>query len=76
MHWLPWWAYPAACCALAGGACGWVLGYAHRELVEWGRRCARLLAWRRKHRPVARAYRELWRDAVHLCATGELRPGR
>ena len=25
---------------------------------------------------VVRAYRELWRDIVHLCATGNLRPGR
>jgi len=25
---------------------------------------------------VIRAYRELWRDIVHLCATGQLRPGR
>lgn len=23
-----------------------------------------------------RAYAELWRDIVHLCATGQLRPGR
>lgn len=27
-------------------------------------------------RRLARAYRELWRDIVHLCATGQLRPGR
>jgi membrane protein YqaA with SNARE-associated domain len=44
MHWLPWWAYPAACCVLTGGACGWVLGYLHREFVELGRAYGRLLA--------------------------------
>lgn len=27
-------------------------------------------------RRVAAAYRELFADIVHLCATGELRPGR
>lgn len=82
MHWLPWWAYPAACCFLAGGTCGWFVGYAHREFVEWGRRWGRLLAWRQRHRMrnplclVVRAYAELWADVVHLVATGQLRPGR
>lgn len=27
-------------------------------------------------RLLARAYAELWRDIVHLLATGQLRPGR
>lgn len=54
MHWLPWWAYPAACCFLAGAGCGAVIfypaGYFHRELLELGRKRARLLAWQRKYR--------------------------
>jgi membrane protein YqaA with SNARE-associated domain len=80
VHWLPWWAYPAACCFLAGGTCGWFVGYAHREFVEWGRRYGRLLAWNRAHRGswrgwrpgrlLAREYREAWRDALRLSAWG------
>jgi hypothetical protein len=69
MHWLPWWAYPAGCCFLVGGACGWQLGYLHRGLVEWGRRAGRLLAWQRRYRargPLVSAYRELWRGSEHL----------
>lgn len=58
MHWLPWWAYPAACCVLAGMCCGWVMGYLHRDFIEWGRRMGRLLAWRRKHR--RRSWRGVW----------------
>jgi hypothetical protein len=79
MHWLPWWAYPAGCCFLVGGACGWQLGYLHRGLVEWGRRAGRLLAWQRRHRgrgplgSVLRAYRELFADIAYLCDTGQLR---
>ena len=37
------------------------------------------MAWltlRNPLRTVTRAYAELWRDIVHLCATGQLRPGR
>jgi hypothetical protein len=72
---LPWWVYPAACCVLFGGGAGWVLGYMHRDFIEWGRQCARLLP----HDPLGlliRAYRELWADIAHLAATGQLRPGR
>lgn len=76
MYWLPWWAYPAACCVITGGVCGWLLGYAHREFIEWGRTRARLLAWRRKYRRrglltcVLRAYSELFADIRRLCCTG------
>jgi hypothetical protein len=41
---VPWWAYPAACCVLAGMGAGWVLGYAHRSLIELGREYGRLWA--------------------------------
>jgi hypothetical protein len=82
VHWLPWWAYPAGCCFLSGAGWGWLVGYAHRDLVEWGRRAGRLLAWRRKYRArnpltcVLRAYSGLFTDIDHLCATGHLRPKR
>lgn len=76
MHWLPWWAYPAACCVLFGGGCGWLVGYAHRELIELGRWYGRTLAWQRKYRGrgplrrLARAYRVLWADCARLVSTG------
>jgi hypothetical protein len=41
---MPWWAYPAACCVLVGMVGGWVLGYAHRSLIELGREYGRLRA--------------------------------
>lgn len=31
-----------AAVGLGGAVCGWVLGYAHRGLVEWGRAYGRL----------------------------------
>lgn len=55
---LPWWTYPAGGCFLVGATAGWFIGYAHRELIEWGRRYGRLLAWQRKHRPGG------WRKAL------------
>lgn len=80
MHWLPWWAYPAACCFLAGAGCSalvfYAAGYFHRELLEWGRKRARLLAWQRRYqgrgplRRLARAYRVLWADCARLASTG------
>lgn len=76
MPWLPWWAYPAASCIMAGYGCGWIHGYMHRGLVEWGRRAARLLAWQRKHRGrgwlgcALTAYRELFADIGQLWRTG------
>lgn len=81
MHWLPWYAYPAACCFLAGGACGWFIGYAHREFVEWGRRLGRLAGWwqRYRWRPLARlggVYRELWRGTLVLALRGAEAVGR
>jgi hypothetical protein len=60
---LPWWVYPAALCFLCGATWGYMLGhsagYMHRDLIEWGRRCGRLLAWQRKHR--RRSWRGVWR---------------
>jgi hypothetical protein len=47
-----------ALACLVFAAFGWVLGYAHRELVAWGVTRARLLAWRRKHR--RRDWRGVW----------------
>lgn len=38
--------------------------------------CRPLAAPTRPLRAAGRAYRELWRDIVHLCATGQLRAGR
>lgn len=76
MHWLPWWSYPAACCFLFGWGCGWIHGCMHHNLMEWGRKRARLLAWQRKYRGrgplrrLARAYRVLWADCARLASTG------
>lgn len=61
---MPWWAYPAGLCFLCGAAWGYMLGhalgYAHRDLVEWGRRYGRLLAWQRRHRGRC-DWRGMWR---------------
>lgn len=64
--WLDRTAYWAWAAGMAmGGGLGTVLG---RQLT--------LLTLRSPLRLLARAYRELWRDIVHLCATGQLRAGR
>lgn len=74
----PWWTYPAGGCFLLGTAAGWFIGYAHRDFIELGRRCGRLLA---KHRcnPLGwlfRAYREVWRDiADHWAKLPEILAG-
>lgn len=60
--------FTVATVAVVCMAAGWVLGYQHHALISWGRDDPL--------RPVTRAYRELWRDIVHLAVTGELRTGR
>lgn len=70
-----------AAVALAAVACGWALGYAHRDLIDAGHRLGRLLAkrrlrWRNPLAWLAGEYRELFADIAHLCATGELRARR
>jgi hypothetical protein len=68
---VPYWLGPGLWLATVGtlaafglvcAVCGWVLGYGHRELVEWGR-CHAL-------RRLARAYRELIGDVERLGRTG------
>lgn len=54
--------FTMAAVALVGAACGWVLGYAHRGIVEWGRRHAL--------RRLASTYRGLWADYERLVSTG------
>ena len=57
------WAWAAG--MAMGGFCGVLLG----QWLTW-------LLLRNPLRPAVRAYREVWRDVLHLCATGQLRPGR
>jgi O-antigen/teichoic acid export membrane protein len=59
----------AAWAWVAGMAVGGGLGTLFGQWMQ-------LLLWRNPLRQLARAYRELWRDIVYLCATGNLRPGR
>lgn len=54
--------FTMAAVALFGAACGWVLGYAHRGIVEWGRRNAL--------RQLARAQRRLLADIERVYRTG------
>lgn len=55
MRWLE--AGTLAAAALAGVAGGWLIGYAHRGLVEWGRTLGKLAAWNRAHRGSLRGWR-------------------
>jgi hypothetical protein len=69
---LPWWTYPAALCFLCGGWWGYLVGYAVRDFIEFGRALGRLLAWRRKYRRNTPwgAYRVLFADIRRAWCTG------
>lgn len=54
---------------VAGMAMGGFLGVLLGQWMVW-------LLLRNPLGWVLRAYRELWADILHLCATGSLRPGR
>jgi hypothetical protein len=70
-----------AAVALAAVACGWALGYAHRDFIDAGNRLGRLLAkrrlrWRNPLAWLAGEYRGAWRESRRLWREYEARARR